>query len=168
MDRIFKYIFFVPLFVFSQDNKTEIKYPNYIGDIEFNKEIDDENFKVCFEKHTFQYFNDSKGFEYEGEKRALEKEISKEYKSKFIANETGLIRINFIVNCNGETDRFRLISMDEKYNEKVFDKSITEQLLRITKSLKGWKGKQIQGTKIDYYQYLIFKIENGQLKEILP
>jgi hypothetical protein len=58
--------------------------------------------------------------------------------------------------------------MDENYNEKVFAKSITEQLMRITKNLIGWQGKKYNEKEIDYYQYLIFKIENGQLKEILP
>ncbi|MNK93491.1 hypothetical protein D3C87_1136530 [compost metagenome] len=168
MIRVFKFLILFPLVVFSQDKATVSLYPAYIGDIEFNKGIDDESFKLCFEKHIFQYFNDSHGLEYEGEKVALEREFAKEYKSKFIKNETGSIRINFVVNCNGKTDRFRLIAMDENYIEKQFESSITEQLLRITKSLKGWKGKQIQGHAIDYYQYLIFKIENGQLKEILP
>lgn len=168
MIRVFKFLFIFPLVVLSQDKETASLYPAYIGDIEFNKGIDDESFKLCFEKHIFQYFNDSHGLEYEGEKVALEREFAKEYKSKFIKNETGSIRINFVVNCNGKTDRFRLIAMDENYIEKQFESSITEQLLRITKSLKGWKGKQIQGHAIDYYQYLIFKIENGQLKEILP
>lgn len=168
MIRVFKFLILFPLVVFSQDKATVSLYPAYIGDIEFNKGIDDESFKLCFEKHIFQYFNDSHGLEYEGEKVALEREFAKEYKSKFIKNETGSIRINFVVNCNGKTDRFRLIAMDENYIEKQFESSITEQLLRITKSLKGWKGKQIQGHAINYYQYLIFKIENGQLKEILP
>jgi hypothetical protein len=58
--------------------------------------------------------------------------------------------------------------MNENYEEKVFDKSITEQLMSISKYLKGWKGKKYREKEIDYYQYLIFKIENGQLKEILP
>jgi len=168
MSNFLKCLFFMPLFVFSQDKVSTSLYPAYIGNIEFNKEIDKENFKLCFEKHIYQYFNDSHGLEYRGEKAALEREFLKEYKSEVIKNETGSIRINFVVNCNGETDRFRLIAMDENYNEKQFEKSITEQLLTITKRLKGWKGKQMRGNNVDYYQYLIFKIENGQLKEILP
>lgn len=168
MIRVLQYLFLFPLFIFSQEKEAKSLYQNFVGDIEFDKESDDENFELCFDKHIYQYFNDSNGFNYEGEKLAVENEFSKEYKSKIIPNETGLIRINFIVNCKGQTDRFRLIAMDEDYNPKEFDESITEQLLRIAKSLKGWKGKQIKGNKIDYYQYLIFKIENGQLKEILP
>lgn len=159
----------LPLFSFSQEeNKTNSAYPNMVGDIEYNKEIDKENFKLCFEKHIFQYFNNSGGVEYVGEKLAIEKEFFSKYKSENLKGETGLIRIRFVVNCKGETDRFRLISMDENYSEKIFPKSITEQLLTISKNLNGWKVKKYKETEIDYYQYLIFKIENGQLKEILP
>ncbi|MGL4629975.1 MAG: hypothetical protein ACRCVT_02120 [Leadbetterella sp.] len=80
-----------------------------------------------------------------------------------------MIRIRFIVNYKGQTDRFRLIAMDENYKEKVFASSITEQLVKITKSLKGWGLMKYDSTHtFDYYQYLIFKMENGQIKEILP
>jgi hypothetical protein len=58
--------------------------------------------------------------------------------------------------------------MDENYNAKILSRSITDQLLNITKKLKGWKVKKNKEKEIDYYQYLIFKIENGHLKERLP
>lgn len=169
MSKILLLFTLIPLISFSQDkNIKKPIYPNYVGDIEFNSEIDNKDFEICFEKHIFQYFNTSDGMEYEGEKSAIEMVFMKNYKSEKIDNESGLIRINFVVNCKGKTDRFRLISMDENYNEKMFLKSITDQLLIITKSLNGWKAKKYQEKDIDYYQYLIFKIENGQLKEILP
>ena len=81
-------------------------------------------FELCNKNHIYQYFNNSGGLEYEGEKLEIEKVFKENYKSEKINNETGLIRINFIVNCKGKTDRFRLISMDENYNEKLFLKSI--------------------------------------------
>ena len=169
MAKILLLLILIPLFSFGQNKSiTKSTYPNYIGDIEFNPESDNPKFELCFEKHIFQYFNTGEGLEYEGEKSAIEKVFIENYKSEKINGETGLIRINFVVNCKGKIDRFRLISMDENYNKKVFLKSITDQLLRITKNLNGWKAKKINEKDIDYYQYLIFKIENGQLKEILP
>ncbi len=159
----------IPLISFGQNTSiTKSEYPNNVGDIEFNPTTDKQDFELCNENHIYQYFNNSEGLEYEGEKLEIEKVFKEKYKSEKINNETGLIRINFIVNCKGKTDRFRLISMDEKYTEKVFLKSITDQLLNITKTLNGWKAKKIREKEIDYYQYLIFKIENGQLKEIVP
>lgn len=155
--------------LFGQE-KTKIAspYPAYVGDIEFNKETDKENFTLCNEERIYQYFNNSGGFEYEGEKLAIEKVFASEYKPEVIQNETGLIRIHFVVNCKGETDRFRLIAMDDDYNEKEFATSITAQLMRITKSLNGWKRKERNGQAMDYYQYLTFKMEDGLIKEILP
>ena len=63
--------------------------------------------------------------------------------------------------------------MDENYQEKVFDQSITNQLLEITKNLKGWIPKNFTSKtnevfSYDYYQYLIFKMKDGQISEILP
>jgi hypothetical protein len=169
MIKTLKLLLFIPLISLGQE-KTEIKseHPNYVGDIEFNSASDNKDFELCNSKHIFQYFNIGDGLLYQGEKLAIEKEFAKKYKSEIIKNETGLIRINFVVNCKGKIDRFRLLSMGENYKEKTFVNSITEQLMSITKSLKGWKGKKYKENEIDYYQYLIFKIENGQLKEILP
>jgi hypothetical protein len=169
MTKILKFLLFIPLISFCQEkSETKSEYPNYVGDIEFNSEIDNKDFELCNSKRIFQYFNIGDGLVYEGEKLAIEKEFAKKYKSEIIKNETGLIRINFVVNCKGKTDRFRLISMGENYEEKVFAQSITDQLMSITKNLKGWKAKKDNEREIDYYQYLIFIIENGQLKEILP
>ena len=169
MTKTLKFLLFIPLISLAQENSTtKSEYPNYVGDIEFNSEIDNKDFELCNAIHIFQYFNTGDGLVYEGEKLAIEKEFAEKYKSEITKNETGLIRINFVVNCKGKTDRFRLISMGENYQEKVFAKSITDQLMSITKNLKGWKGKKYREKEIDYYQYLIFKMENGQLKEILP
>ena len=126
------------------------------------------DFTLCNKRHIFQYFNDSNGLQYKGEKAELDKIFFKKYKSQNIPDETGLIRIRFVVNCKGETDRFRIIGMDGNYNSKTFSSKVTDQLMDITKSLNGWIPKKIQGNDVDFYQYLIFKIENGNLIEIMP
>ena len=150
-----------------QSQNNESKYPRWIGDIEKNIS-DNPNFEICNgENHIKQYFNNSKGLEYLGEKTALIKEYKKFTPSEK-KNQNGIIRIRFVVNCKGETGRFRILEADENYKEFKFDKKITTQLLKITKQLKGWESKTIRNNEIDYYQYLIFKIENGKIKEILP
>jgi len=40
--------------------------------------------------------------------------------------------------------------------------------MRITKSLSGWKILPNDEAPTDYYQYLIFKIKNGEIIEIMP
>ena len=94
--------------------------------------------------------------------------LMQQYDPEKAARESGLIRIRFIVNCKGETGRFRVLAMNPDYQEKAFDESITSQLLTITKGLNGWKPKEFRGTVYDYYQYLIFKIQDGKIVKILP
>lgn len=148
------------------DNESS-NYLRHVGDIAFDKNLDDPDFILCKEKNIKQYFNFVKGFQYNGEKIALINSFKDNY--KHVENkESGLIRIRFIVNCKGQTDRYRLISMDNNYQPKVFSESITTQLMTITKSLTGWKKLPDDTTPQDYYQYLIFKINNGHLIEILP
>lgn len=149
-------------------NTSKVEYSRWVGDIEFDASKDSESFKLCKDdSKVYQYFNDGNGLEYEGEKRAIIEIFESQYKSKRNA-QTGLIRIRFIVNCNGQTGRFRVLGMDRKYREKEFHSSITSELLRIVKSLNKWKPKSVNGELVDYYQYLIFKIENGEILEILP
>lgn len=148
---------------------TASKYPAQVGDINFDKKIDDPDFKRCIpeNKHGYQYYNDSKGFQYKGEKLAIIRNLEKEniQSSKDI---NGYVTIRFVVNCEGKAGIFRMKQMDENYIEKELDKSLSNQLLDFTKKLNGWIPKEIDGQKADYYQYLTFKIEHGKVSEILP
>lgn len=168
MNRIF-YIICLLFLVNCKNEETEkVIYPRQIGDISYDVKLDNPNFVPCNgDDKIYQYFNTGKGVEYKGGK----KEIIDVFKEKYAPinnEESGLIRIRFIVNCKGETGRFRVKQMSNNYEQYTFDDRITNQLLMITQSLGGWKIKISNENKIDYYQYLIFKIEKGNLIEILP
>lgn len=141
----------------------------WVDDILPDTLIDDPAFRICnSEEQVIQYFNNGIGMEYEGDKPALTAIFQKQYISVNGTGQSGLIRIRFIVNCKGESGRFRMMCSDLNYRQKQFDIQITDQLLAITKSLNGWKPKRWKETEIDYYQYLLFKIEDGNLAAILP
>jgi hypothetical protein len=144
------------------------QYPVHVGDIDFDPKLDQADFSLCDEATIYQYFNNSGGFAYAGEKQAIELAFKEAYQAPKRIGQSGMIRIRFVVNCKGETDRFRLLMADEHYQEKAFDSAITDQLLQITKSLKGWMPKQLKDAPINYYQYLIFILKDGQIQEILP
>lgn len=152
-----------------QSATSPAKYLRWVGDSEFDAALDDSAFALCQgDQKAIQYFNDGRGMEYEGEKPALDRAFWEGYKP-VESKESGLIRIRFIVNCKGETGRFRVMEMEKDYAETSFDSEIVDQLLRITKALDGWVVKRDRDDEpTDYYQYLIFKIEKGALKEILP
>ncbi|WP_172625767.1 hypothetical protein [Chryseobacterium panacisoli] len=58
--------------------------------------------------------------------------------------------------------------MSPDLKDTVMDEELENKLLQFTKSLDGWMQKEIQGLKVDYYQYLTYKIENGKVSEVLP
>lgn len=141
----------------------------YVDDIVHDSQRDAEGFELCHgDANVIQYFNDGRGLEYEGGKPAIVDAVQRAYDPSKAAKESGLVRVRFIVNCKGESGRFRLLGMDEQYQEKVFSTSITDQLIAITKGLDGWKVKQLNDKARDYYQYLIFKLEKGSIVKILP
>lgn len=139
-----------------------------VGDIYFDEKFDDPNFKVCDESSIFQYYNFGNGLPYKGEKAGINQHFTHGFKAKFIKGESGFLTIRFIVNCEGKTGRFRIEGMDYDYKEKQISKNIVDKLLQLTKELDGWKIGDNGTNKLDYYQYLTFKLENGKLIEIMP
>lgn len=168
MKNIFHILFFSPILFSCQSEKTVTVYPNQVGDIVFDKNIDNPDFKRCMDKdYGIQYYNDSEGFQYKGEKIAIIRELEKLNLSSS-KKINGYVTIRFVINCEGKTGLFRVQQMNENYLEEDFDKVFLSQLLNFTKSLNGWTPKESRGTKLDYYQYLTYKITDGKVSEILP
>lgn len=141
----------------------------WLEDIPFDSKIDDKTFEVCDkEEKIYQYFNLGDNIEIEGEKYHINQVFKERYDPSIVKKESGLVRIRFVVNCEGETDRFRVLTSSLNYEERTIDENVTNQLLEITKSLKGWKQKKKEGLAMDYYQYLIFRIVDGEIIKILP
>jgi hypothetical protein len=153
-----------------EKNVSEKKeYLRWVGDIEQNDQIDELTFKVCNgDDKILQYFNLGEGPVYSGEKSKILNTFKSNYKPIPNKKENGLIRIRFIVNCEGKAGRFRVLQSDYDYQEKEFDKEIVSQLLNITEGIENWEVFKRNEVPVDYYMYLIFKITDGQLKEILP
>ncbi|HKJ47918.1 MAG TPA: hypothetical protein VJ973_02455, partial [Christiangramia sp.] len=144
-------------------------YLRWVGDIEQNDEIDEAEVKICNgDENILQYFNLSKGAVYKGEKSRIIDLFASDYKPVTGKNESGFIRIRFVVNCEGKPGRYRVLQSDENYQEKEFDEEIISQLLGITKSIEKWEVLDRDGFPVDYYMYLIFKIKDGRILEILP
>jgi hypothetical protein len=76
----------------SQDSK----YLRWVGDAEFDPELDTSDFQLCgSEKLVQQYFHFGKGLQYEGEKTALRKRFEEAYEP-IDTTQSGWVRIRFI------------------------------------------------------------------------
>ncbi|MCE2893730.1 MAG: hypothetical protein LW721_04775 [Flammeovirgaceae bacterium] len=143
-------------------------YPENIGDIVFDKNLDDPSFKICNPDRIFQYYNLNTGLRYKGEKPKISEHFNELKTSEIAYEQSGYITIRFIINCEGKTGYFRVQQMDNNFNRNVFDVELLEKFLLLTKQLDGWITHEKSGRSVDYYQYLTFKIEKGKLIEIMP
>jgi len=158
-------ILLIPLFAKSQSQK--IATPGNVGDIAFDSLTDKRDFYLCHPENIFQYYNF--GTTYKGEKYTLRKTLIKKFiYQKEYKKVSGYVVIRFVVNCKGETDRFRVSQIDQNYNPAEFDAGLVEQLLRLTKELKDWIPGKRDGVPIDSYVYLNFIIKNGKLVDVGP
>lgn len=100
--------------------------------------------------------------------------VKKILDEKFHAQEdgfTGVIRIRFIINCEGKTGRFETMSFDPSYNAVPNPGHETEQLLNLTKELGPWipgKASDNSAQPIDTYIFIAYKLKNGKVVDILP
>lgn len=141
----------------------------HVGDIVFDPETDSADFRVC---HTpiYQYYN----FKVKG-LRSGKKGIRKHFNEQFrqiegTENETGYITIRFVVNCEGKADRYRVFTIDRSWNTRKFDQRLVDHLLDLTRQLQDWIPGKFEDSNdtFDYYAYLTFKMDKGNLIEILP
>lgn len=168
MLRILYLIILLAIVGCHSESGEQSKYLRWVGDSEYDTNLDDSTFQICYrESGVFQYFNFSQGMKYSGERTALREAFEEAYQPLNVA-ESGMVRIRFVVNCKGETGRFRMMASNENYEPFTFNSQITNQLLEITKSLDGWMPLPNIEEPKDYYQYLVFKIADGEIKEILP
>lgn len=142
-------------------------YPDHVGDIAPDPAVDDPSFRTCRTHGIPQYYSIESGFE--GEKPALLRHFAQNYqKNAAWSEENGYITVRFVVNCNGQTGRFRVLEMDMDYRPKTFPKAMSAHLLQLCQTLTGWKGGQSEGIPYDYYQYLTFTIQSGEIVRIMP
>lgn len=156
------------VFIISCQNENP---PLNVGDIPFDEKTDDPNFKLCNESLIKQYYvrySSDIPSGYKGEKAEIVDIFSRKYNSPILEGEDGYMTIRFVVNCEGKPGRFRVEEMDFNYLPKKFDSKIREKLLSITKGLEGWIPVSRDEKKYDFYQYLTFRLEKGQIKKIMP
>ena len=155
----------------SQSTNATIKseFPRQVGDISFDPKLDDPSFRICDSANVYQYYTFFNGLEYDGEKTAIVNHFQRGYNPESHPGQSGFLTIRFLVNCKGETDRYRIYSqVDELLNPKSFSNALLEQIMKLTRQLDGWKIAKYEGTDWDYYQYITFHFNNGQITTISP
>lgn len=140
-------------------------YAQNVGDIPFDPKTDNPRFQLCNPRWVWQ------GYQLKTKMDETPLLVAREFKAQFKSkdewkNESGLIRVRFIVNCQGQSDRFRLLELDFDLKDKKFNESLTAHVLNIARSIQ-WPARRAQQQTVDYYHHFSIRIVDGQLIDII-
>lgn len=151
-----------------------MNYPNllfllsfflFFGKISFAQAAD-STFKLCGDEESLPYY--SSNLRYIGGFWEIKNHF-KQIEFVSLDNNSGIVTIQFAVNCNNEVGRYTTQSCDLDYLPNEINPLIIDKLLLLTKELKNWiAGKDEEGNFVNSHAFLSFRIENGAIIEILP
>ncbi len=130
----------------------------------------DTTFTLCNKGTLLPYYNPD--LTYQGGFWEIKQHFQSEYptaKFQSLKNNSGIITIQFKINCKGETGDFVVQQCDLNYQPTTLNKGITDHLLSKTKTLTNWiPAKDEEGKIVNCHKFFSFRIKSGVLLEILP
>lgn len=140
-----------------------------VGYIDTLQTLDDHSlFKPCFHENKINdYYNDERA-EFKGGKGRLRAILKDKLNPEKLHDESGYLTYRFVVNCNGEAGWFVTEEAGLDYERRQFSEACRKHLFEILEAENSWKNLTYNGEAIDAYTYITFKIENGEIIEILP
>lgn len=166
------YIYYVYYGKFPVD---ETKYTNHVGYIDPQEALFTENFELCESDdkgNTFLLgsYSSSDPAIYRGTKYTFRNYILDNYSHEAFS-DTGLLNLRFHINCHGKTGNLIVNQLDTNYKKTNFHPELVAQLTELTMRNENWQVRAESDntfSKHNHYMYIIYKLENGAITEILP
>lgn len=149
------------------------EFTKRVAYIDIDKAKNTKNFVICNDKRIVDYYNYAKGdsinrvTSYISGKNGLRKEVLSKYENRNY-KDSGYLNFRFIVNCKGEAGAYVIHQNNLGLEPFDFDTDLVNQLFEITVALKEWQPNFMRGDNRDSYMYISYRIENGEITEILP
>lgn len=143
------------------------KYPHEIGYLNPETTKFSEGFSLCNPSlKPYGYYHSAReaysGGKYQFTKTIFEKYINQEY------TDSGFLNLRFYINCNGNVGNVEINELNTDYEKTDLNNDLVNQLVKLSIASDNWAVKENDGKKYDSYMYLIFKIKDGEILEILP
>ena len=143
------------------------KYPHYVGYINQETAALNDVYSLCNAEAIYHMHHGAAEEGYAGNKKQFRDFILKNYKNENYT-DSRYLNFRFLVTCEGNSGWFETIQVDTAYAETQFSKELTSQLLELTAMPQNWNIISFDDGPVDYYMYVSYKLENGEIAEILP
>jgi|TARA_B110000116_G_scaffold42963_1_gene35434 hypothetical protein len=159
-------VFFYGCFPNSEIDKN--KYQHYVGYIDQEKALLKSEYVLCDKENIKLTYNGAAAYAFKGTKKRFRDSILSKY-NHTLYQDSGYVSFRFLVNCEGEAGWFEIVEMNLDLQEVDLNDKMVEELLKLTSEKQNWnKLGYRKDEKFDYYMYILYRIENGQITEILP
>lgn len=140
-----------------------------VGYIDTTKVMDmNSGFTICGSYGNIKdYYNDDVA-QFLGGKGRLRKVLSEKLDPTLLVGADGYLSYHFVINCEGQAGWFTTVECGLDYTSTTFSDALKNHLFDILSSEKEWKPLSIDGVPKDAYTYITFKIESGEIIELLP
>jgi hypothetical protein len=145
----------------------EEKYPHYIGYINQEEALLNKAYTLCNKDTIYKVHHGAPKEAFQGSKKRFRETILSAYKNKEYS-DSGYLNFRFLVSCEGNAGWFEIIEMNLDLEETTLNDDMVNQLLTHTADPKHWAIYTNDNIPRDYYMYISYRIENGEITEILP
>jgi len=132
--------------------------------ISFNENKDDIDFVIC---DSTKMGSGRSRVMYTDGLEGLTRDLTSSYKSDESFNSfRGFIVIRFLMNCHGETGRYRAESIDLDFSPLIAPEGMVENVLELVKGLENWSvSNNSKGN--EYSKYVNIKFEDGKIQNVI-
>jgi len=141
------------------------KYPQSIGYLSQSNQDFSENFEPCSDKRPIGYYSSAPNA-FKVNKGVFRKFILQNFKNQAY-NDTGFLNLRFLINCKGEIGDMEVNELDNDFRLTTLNVNLVNHLIDLTIQKDNWAVRSSEDQR-DMYMYLIYKLENGKISEILP
>ena len=127
----------------------------------------DDRFQTCnpFYTHRINSYRYSIPSKYVGGLHSLKEKLLSQDLPR-MGGFTGLISVQFVINCVGKAGRHELKSMDSNYQMVPLDEGRKEKFISAVKTLQDWEPLRYDGMRMDSSKTLHIRYSDGKISEI--
>lgn len=160
---------FIAIYYYQYWGKYEVnnkKYPSYVGLIDSNTATQITNdYKLCGKGILYGYYHSAAPKIYKGNKKQFREFIFSNFqKEKF--SENGYLNLRFHINCKGQVGNLEINELNDDFARVSFSSELVDHIIELIGSPDNWE--TYEGGDYNYYMNLNFKLENGEITEIIP